>query len=315
MFEIVSFYSFVNLSQLESIQADLKGECDRNNIRGTILLATEGINGGLCGSSDSIKQIKKYFQTIPELKGLVYKTSYHDVSPFRRMLVKIKKEIVSLRRGDLDTQNNTGKYLSPLDFQDLMEQDNKDFVLVDTRNDYEFSMGSFEGAVNPNISKFAEFPEWLDANLSSNKDKKIITFCTGGIRCEKATVFMKNQGYSDVYQLEGGILSYLEFMKSSSRESKWQGECTVFDKRLALKGDLEASSRKICFVCLQSISLSDETATYSAGVACSKCNLHMKKHQKIRSEKALSRRQENARKRRENCKKNRSKYMSSLNEE
>ena len=228
--KVAALYRFAKFEQPGLLQPQISGWCDEHGLKGTILVASEGINGTIAGATDSIDFVVALLRTLPGCAELDVKYSHAAEMPFYRMKVRVKKEIVTFGVGGIDPQREVGTYVPPEDWNSLISD--PDTVLIDTRNDYEVAIGSFEGAVDPKTKSFAEFPEWFRENrdeLSRGK-KKFAMFCTGGIRCEKSTAFLKAEGIDEVYHLEGGILRYLENVPEA--ESKWHGECFVFDERV-----------------------------------------------------------------------------------
>ena len=281
---IIAFYKFVKIDDLASLRTSLQNLTSKLHIRGTILIAHEGINSTLAGSSKNIATFRKKITSDPRFSDLVFKTSYFEDVSFRRMLVKIKKEIVTMKSKDIDPTTGTGKYLPPNEFKKWKDE-RKEMIIVDTRNDYEVNLGTFKGAIDPDIKSFSEFPHWVDKNLADKKEKTIVTFCTGGIRCEKATAYMKKQGFHDVYQIEGGILNYFKETKNSEETSHWQGDCVVFDKRKAVKPDLSITNKEICYICLSNLSKENKSNhTYPAGSICLSCDESLIENQQKRQE-------------------------------
>ncbi len=273
---IVSFYKFVSISDPYACQADFKAFIQAHcpQMKGSILLATEGINGGLAAPQAEIQIFSSYLHADPRFSDIVFKESEYDAVTYRRMLVKVRKEIVTMGVEGLDPATDTGAFLSPATFLQW-QREKRPMIVVDTRNDYEYNLGTFRGAVNPNTTAFGEFPEWVEENLQHQKDAPIVTFCTGGIRCEKATTFMKKAGFTNVYQLDGGILSYFEATQQEA-DNGWEGDCVVFDKRQAVDRYLQPSQKEICFVCLTELSeATTARADYEAGKACIACSEKM----------------------------------------
>jgi UPF0176 protein len=238
-FEIISFYEFKDmaaLGELVGVRVSLKQLFVDTEIRGTIILASEGFNGMVCGSRAQIANFIERAEAILQTK-LRVKSSYHDSAPFRKIDVKIKPEIVTLKR-DVDISLGKGTHIDPNDWNELISQ--PDVLLLDTRNDYEYKTGTFRGAVNPNIEKFSDLPEYVAEHLNRDKHKRVAMFCTGGIRCEKFAPYMKQLGFEEVYQLDGGILKYLE--QTPQEESLWEGECYVFDERVTVDATLAKGS-------------------------------------------------------------------------
>ena len=268
MLTICALYKFTRLDDFEEIQGPLKIFLDSLNIRGTLLLAKEGVNGTIAGDNDSIMKSLDYLQKDERLVGLEYKFSYSEKPPFKRLKVKLKKEIVTLGVSDIDPIFSSGTYVKPADWNELIND--PDVVLIDTRNNYEFEIGSFKGSINPNTETFREFPAYTKNNLEKYRDKKIAMFCTGGIRCEKSTAYLKSKGFENVFHLQGGILKYLEEIKED--ESLWEGECFVFDDRVAVKHNLELGKYDQCHACRFPITDEDkEHPHYEKGASCPRC--------------------------------------------
>lgn len=233
--EIRSFYEFKDLSakDLESVKTSLKQAMLDLNVRGTILLANEGYNGMVCGASD---QLDEFLSSVEKLldTNIVFKSSFAESAPFRKTDVRVKKEIVTLKK-EVDISLGENTHVDPAKWNDVIAD--PDVLLLDTRNQYEYETGSFRGAVNPGIVKFSDLPEYVAQNLDPHKHKRVAMFCTGGIRCEKFAPYMKQLGFEEVFQLEGGILKYLEVIPAE--ESLWEGECFVFDERVSVNSDLK----------------------------------------------------------------------------
>ena len=268
MLTICALYKFTRLDDFEEIQGPLKIFLESLNIRGTLLLAKEGVNGTISGDNDSIMKSLDYLQKDERLVGLEYKFSYSEKPPFKRLKVKLKKEIVTLGVSNIDPIFSSGTYVKPADWNELIKD--PDVVLIDTRNNYEFEIGSFKGSINPNTETFREFPAYTKNNLEKYRDKKIAMFCTGGIRCEKSTAYLKSKGFENVFHLQGGILKYLEEIKED--ESLWEGECFVFDDRVAVKHNLELGKYDQCHACRFPITDEDkEHPHYEKGASCPRC--------------------------------------------
>ena len=268
MLTICALYKFTSLDDFEEIQGPLKIFLESLNIRGTLLLAKEGVNGTISGDNDSIMKSLDYLQKDERLVGLEYKFSYSEKPPFKRLKVKLKKEIVTLGLSNIDPIFSSGTYVKPADWNELIND--PDVVLIDTRNNYEFEIGSFKGSINPNTETFREFPAYTKNNLEKYRDKKIAMFCTGGIRCEKSTAYLKSKGFENVFHLQGGILKYLEEINED--ESLWEGECFVFDDRVAVKHNLELGKYDQCHACRFPITDEDkEHPHYEKGASCPRC--------------------------------------------
>ncbi len=267
-FVVSALYKFVKLENFESLKAPLLQLMQNNGIRGTILLAEEGINGTVSGTGQAIDALYTWFFQQPGLDNIAHKESYHDVLPFNRAKVKLKKEIVTMGVPGIDPQKIVGTYVKPCDWNELISQD--DVTLIDTRNDYEVQIGTFKGAINPETSTFREFPAYVSAHLEQAKTKKVAMFCTGGIRCEKSTAYLKELGFDEVYHLEGGILKYLEEVPEA--ESLWEGECFVFDERVTVNHALEKGRYLQCHACRFPITPADTLhSAYVEGVSCHHC--------------------------------------------
>ena len=276
---VAALYKFAALPDYAALRAPLQDMCDLLEIKGTILLASEGINGTIAGTDAAISGILKFMRADPRLADLEHKESRAEDLPFYRMKVRLKKEIVTMGVDGVDPSETVGTYVDPADWNALISD--PDVVLIDTRNDYEVEIGTFEGALNPDTQTFREFPDWVEANKDKLNKPKVAMFCTGGIRCEKASSYMKSVGYDDVYHLKGGILKYLETVQESA--SKWNGDCFVFDQRVAVKHALEESDYDQCFACRYPITQDDkEHPLYVKGVSCHRCHNKMSEDQRAR---------------------------------
>jgi len=268
MVTICALYKFARLDDFEQMQQPLKDCMASVDARGTILLAREGINGTICGSQLGIDKILDFLAADERLGVIDHKLSYSEEMPFKRLKVKLKKEIVTLGVADIDPTFSVGTYVAPSEWNALISD--PDVVLIDTRNNYEYEIGSFKGAINPNTESFREFPNYTKENLEQYRDKKVAMFCTGGIRCEKSTAYLKSQGFEDVYHLHGGILKYLE--EVNEEDSLWNGECFVFDDRVAVKHNLERGQYDQCHACRYPITDVDKGHEhYEKGVSCPRC--------------------------------------------
>jgi len=265
---VVTFYKFVRLPDFAEKRDSLLSQCEAQGIRGTILLAAEGINGTIAGSRQAIDAVLSFLRSDPRLVDLEQKESYADSVPFDRMKVRLKKEIVTLGLPEIDPSDRVGTYVSPQEWNELISD--PEVTIIDTRNEYEVSIGTFRGAKNPKTASFRQFPDYVRNHLDPTKHKKVALFCTGGIRCEKATSFMMAQGFQEVYHLKGGILKYLE--EVPAEESLWQGECFVFDQRVAVREGLAIGTHEMCQSCGHPISEADKTSPhYQEGVSCPYC--------------------------------------------
>ena len=265
---VAALYKFVDLPDFADLQGPLLACCENNGLLGTLLLAPEGLNGTVAGPPDGIAALLAFLRADPRFADLAPKESFAETPPFYRMKVKLKKEIVTMGVPDIDPKTEAGTYVRAEDWNALISDPN--VVLVDTRNDYEVEIGTFDGAVDPNITSFRDFPSWAEENLDPAKTPKVAMFCTGGIRCEKSTSLLRRRGFQEVYHLEGGILKYLEDVPED--QSLWRGECYVFDQRVALRHGLELGTYDLCHACRRPISDADKTSEhYEAGVSCPKC--------------------------------------------
>jgi UPF0176 protein len=266
--QVAAFYKFVPLENIESLQKAIREVCVDADLLGTILLAHEGINGTIAGPVDGIVRLFEKLRAFPGLEDLGNKVSYCDRNPFYRMKVRLKKEIVTLGVDGVNPRQDVGEYVAPELWNDLISQ--PDVRLIDTRNDYEVGLGTFDGAENPKTQSFRDFPAWVEENLDPDKDQQVAMFCTGGIRCEKSTAFLKELGYKNVYHLEGGILNYLE--KVPPEKSMWQGDCFVFDNRVTVDHDLTEGRYELCPACRMPLSEDDrQSPRFEKNVSCPKC--------------------------------------------
>ena len=265
---VAALYKFVTLDDFHELREPLLDACIKAGTRGTLLVAREGINGTIAGSRAAIDQVLAYLRGDPRLADLEHKESVDDHMPFYRMKVKLKKEIVTMGVEGIDPNRLVGTYVQPGDWNALVED--PEVLLIDTRNHYEYGIGSFRGAVDPHTTSFREFPAYVREHLDPHKHKKVAMFCTGGIRCEKASAFMLSEGFEEVYHLRGGILKYLE--EVPEQESTWRGECFVFDNRVAVNHRLEKGQYDQCYGCRHPITEQDKQSDkYQKGVCCPRC--------------------------------------------
>ena len=266
---VCALYRFVALDQHQNLRKPLKTLLDQHDIRGTLLLAAEGVNGTVAGSREAIDALKHWFDQDSRFNGIDYKESLSDTQPFLRTKVKLKQEIVTLGVEGIDPKRVVGTYVKPADWNALISD--PEVTLVDTRNDYEVDIGTFKGAINPKTAKFRDFPEYVKQHLDPERHRKVAMFCTGGIRCEKSTAYLKEQGFEEVYHLEGGILKYLEEVPES--ESLWQGECFVFDNRVTVNHALLPGDYQLCAACRAPLSASDrQHEHFVRGLICPHCH-------------------------------------------
>ncbi len=265
---VATFYKFVTLTNCESLRLALLDCCQQQQVRGTILLATEGINATISGSAEGIAQVLAFLKQDERFADLTHKEAWADSTPFDKMKVKIKKEIVTFGNPEANPAEQVGTYIEPQDWNEIIAD--PAVTVVDTRNEYEVGIGSFQRAQNPHTESFRDFPEYVEQQLDPAKNKKVAMFCTGGIRCEKASAYLLKQGFEEVYHLKGGILKYLETVPQA--ESLWEGECFVFDDRVTVQHDLEPGSYDLCYACGHPVSAEDKTSPdYEVEVSCPHC--------------------------------------------
>ena len=276
---VSALYHFVRLDDYQSLRQPLYDFMIKHEIRGTLLLANEGINGTVAGPKQAIDKLHSWLRSDQRLKDLKTKESFDNSMPFYRTRVKLKKEIVTMGIPDIDPNHVVGSYVKPEDWNDLISD--PDMVLVDTRNDYEVSIGTFRNAINPKTDTFRQFPDYVKSNLNPDRHKKVAMFCTGGIRCEKSTAYLKEQGFEEVYHLQGGILKYLETVAEA--DSMWEGECFVFDNRVSINHQLEKGSYDQCHACRLPVTEEDKDSNkYIQGVSCPACYDKKSEQQKNR---------------------------------
>ena len=269
---IAALYQFARFDDPKTLRAPLLALCEANGVRGTLLLAREGINGTIAGSDSGVEAVLDHIRTLPGCDAIEVKESRAEGLPFHRTKVRLKKEIVTMGQPDLDPLAGVGTYVAPEDWNALISD--PDTILIDTRNDYEVQIGSFEGAIDPQTTSFREFPEWFRAKRAEleaeGRSPKIAMFCTGGIRCEKSTAFARAEGVENVFHLKGGILNYLEHVPED--ESLWRGECFVFDERVSVGHGLAPGDHGLCRACRRPLDHDDMAhAHYVEGVSCPRC--------------------------------------------
>ncbi len=268
-FRVVALYKFTPLTADEALRQHLLDVCKSNAVTGILLIAPEGINGTLAGPHDGIEAVLNTIRALPGCADIEHKESTASEQPFLRMKVRIKKEIVTLGVPGVDPSREVGTYVEPENWNTLISS--PDVVTIDTRNDYEVRIGQFKGAVNPETKSFTEFPDWFRKFRETRPNAKIAMYCTGGIRCEKSTAFALTEGLDEVYHLKGGILKYLE--RINEGESLWEGDCFVFDRRVAVKHGLEESGYTSCHACREPLSPDDlASPLYVEGVSCPFCH-------------------------------------------
>jgi len=265
---VAALYRFVRMPGYAELREPVLDQMQRHGVRGTLLLASEGINGTIAGPRKGIDAVLGYLRMQPGLTELTHKESYCDEMPFRRTKVRLKNEIVTMGIAGIDPERAAGTYVKPEDWNDLIAD--PEVTLIDTRNDYEVELGTFEGAIDPQTASFRDFPDYAEKQLKPGRTKKVAMFCTGGIRCEKATAYVKQLGFDEVYHLQGGILKYLEEVPED--QSKWQGECFVFDERVSVGHGLVPGPYALCYACRMPISDADmQSEHYRKGVSCPRC--------------------------------------------
>ncbi len=273
-YKVAALYKFTPIEDIPALRSEIYAFAEKNvpSICGTLLLAPEGINGTIAAHPEDMDKMVEYLDERLRVqdsdKACEFKYSHASEQPFNRFKVRPKKELITLRKPEADPNKFVGEYVEAEDWNDLIND--PEVLLIDTRNDYETKVGIFDGAVDPDMKVFTEFPDWVEENLDPEKHKKVAMFCTGGIRCEKASSYMLAHGFENVYHLKGGILKYLEAVPAD--ESKWKGECFVFDQRVSVKHGLEEGDWKVCHACREPLSAEDvERPEYENGISCHHC--------------------------------------------
>ena len=268
-YTVAALYKFVRLPDCVALSEQLQELCSGLSIRGTLLLAEEGINGTVAGSADAVAQFKAFLDADERFKGMEYKQASHESQPFLRLKIRVKREIVTMGVPDTDPATRNGTYVDAKAWNALL--DDPDTLVIDTRNDYETAIGQFDNAIAPNTQHFRDFPQYVAEHLDPAKRPKIAMYCTGGIRCEKASHYLLKQGFAEVYHLKGGILQYLEDVEE--QENRWQGECFVFDERVAVDKNLQQGEYRLCRSCRYPLSEQDRLADeFELGVSCPHCH-------------------------------------------
>lgn len=270
---VAALYKFARLDDRETVRRELAQLCCSRGVKGTLILAQEGINGTIAGTDEAIAQVVAHCRDLPGFAELEVKFSHAETMPFHRMKVRVKREIVTMGQPSIDPLTDAGHYVSPEDWNALISDPGT--IVIDTRNDYEVAIGTFAGAIDPQTATFRDFPAWFreerERLLGQGTPPKVAMFCTGGIRCEKSTAFLKAEGVDEVYHLHGGILKYLETVPAD--ESLWEGECFVFDQRVAVTHGLELGTHVLCHACRRPVSPADQAdPLYVAGVSCPACH-------------------------------------------
>ncbi|MBT6961548.1 MAG: rhodanese-related sulfurtransferase [Rhodospirillaceae bacterium] len=265
---VAAFYHFTPFEDPAALREPLLAQLSAHDLKGTVLLAPEGVNGTLAGSRGGIDSALEILRALPNSMHLEHKESHAESMPFNRLKVRLKKEIVTMKVPGVDPVATVGTYVAPQDWNHLITD--PDTIVVDARNDFEVKMGTFEGAINPETANFSDLPKWLEDHRAEWEGKKVAMFCTGGIRCEKATSFLKDRGIDDVFHLKGGILKYLENVPEA--DSRWSGECFVFDYRVSVKHGLEVGNYDVCHACRSPLNAAErKSSNYVAGVSCDRC--------------------------------------------
>lgn len=265
---VASFYHFTRFEDPAALREPLLAQLSSHDLKGTVLLAPEGFNGTLAGSQTGVYSALEVLRALPNSMALEHKESYAETMPFYRLKVRLKKEIVTMGVSGVDPSEKVGTYVAPKGWNDLIAD--HETIVIDARNDFEIQVGTFEGAINPKTNRFSELPQWLEKHRAELLNKKVAMFCTGGIRCEKATSYLKGRGVEDVFHLKGGILQYLENIPEA--ESRWHGECFVFDGRVSVKHDLKLGDYELCYACRSPVSAAGRMSdNFVAGVSCDHC--------------------------------------------
>ncbi len=279
MHTIAALYKFASIGDREAVQALLLGICKTNDVRGTFLVAGEGLNGTISGTEIGIENTLAFIRTLPGLAELDVKYSQSTNPPFTRLKVRLKSEIVKLGVGDLKPATNAGIHVEPSEWNALI--DKPETVVIDTRNAYETRLGTFAGAIDPNTEAFGDLPDWVAENLDVDRRTPIAMFCTGGIRCEKSTAYLRQQGFENVYHLKGGILNYLE--QVPEHDSRWQGECFVFDERVSVGHGLKVGANTLCHACKMPLTPDEQANSRTVpGIACPHCHDTLTDEQRAR---------------------------------
>jgi UPF0176 protein len=265
---ITALYHFTSLPDFRDLKEPIYQKCREHEVMGTLLLAEEGINGTISGPEQGLRAVLDYLRSDERLAGLIHKESWSEEQTFMRLRVRLKKEIVTLGVSGLDPTEHVGTYVKPRDWNELINE--PDVVLIDTRNSYEIEMGTFKGAIDPETESFRDFPDWVKTQKELSPETRVAMFCTGGIRCEKASSYLISEGFKEVYHLEGGILKYLE--EIPREESLWDGECYVFDRRVSVDHDLNRGRFELCMACGYPIEAADKQhPDFIEGVSCRRC--------------------------------------------
>ena len=276
---VAAFYKFTKIEDPVKLQASIEDCCIENDVRGIVLLASEGINSTIAGSPEGVRNVLQFLRDDARFSELTWKESIASQAPFRKLRVRLKKEIVTMGVEGIDPSRLVGTYVNPKDWNELISDPN--VIVVDARNDYEVEIGTFKDAINPDITSFGELPKWIEENIDIEEQPRVAMFCTGGIRCEKSTALLKEAGVNEVYHLEGGILKYLEKMEEEL--SLWDGQCFVFDERVSVGHGLEVGEYELCRACRFPICDKDKSSPrYREGISCPRCHDQTSDEQKGR---------------------------------
>lgn len=268
-FVVAALYKFARLDDREALQGELLALCDAHSVKGSLLLADEGVNGTIAGAHAGIDAVLARLRAIPGLDDMKHKESFAIEPPFRSMRVRLKREIVTMGVDSVDPSTAVGTYVKPAEWNALISD--PDVFVIDARNDYEVRAGTFDGAVNPETKSFRQLPDWMEREIVASGKSKVAMFCTGGIRCEKASSYLRAKGMDEVYHLEGGILKYLE--EVPEEQSLWQGECFVFDHRVTVTHGLALGSYKMCFACGEPVSPEEQKSQlFEQDISCPRCH-------------------------------------------
>jgi UPF0176 protein len=277
--QVAAFYKFCRIADHASLREPLLDLCTSHGVRGTLLLAHEGINGTLAGTAEAIAAVLDHLRSVPELECLDVKLSRAAEMPFHRLKIRLKTEIVTMGVEDVDPKRSAGAYVSPSDWNDLISD--PDTIVIDTRNDYEVAIGTFRGALDPKTTHFRQFPDWVERHRDDLQGRRVAMFCTGGIRCEKATAYVKSLGLDEIYHLKGGILRYLE--EVPEEQSLWEGECFVFDERVSVVHGLREGEAELCRACRRPLTPDERTSPeFREGVSCPHCHDRRSDEDRIR---------------------------------
>lgn len=278
-FLIAAFYKFTVLDDIESLQKSIEDCCIEHEVKGIVLLANEGINSTIAGPRNGVLAVLGFLREYPQFVELSWKESTTTKQPFRKLRVRLKKEIVTMGVDGINPDRLVGTYVKPEKWNELISDPN--VIVIDTRNDYEVEIGTFKDAINPDITSFGELPKWIEENIDIEEQPRVAMFCTGGIRCEKSTALLKEAGVNEVYHLEGGILKYLEKMEEEL--SLWDGQCFVFDERVSVGHGLEVGEYELCRACRFPICDKDKSSPhYREGISCPRCHDQTSDEQKER---------------------------------